>query len=102
MKTTTRFVTKVSIKASNDLYLPRLREHAQNGKVRYALKTTTGMWSSVQIEKAVLLGYKVLDIYEQHRFPQASTTLFNEYNKTILKSRDRPKWTATRGLEAIA
>ena len=46
-------VMKVLIKAPDNLYFPVLPKCSSSGKVMYSLKTMTGMWSSVEIQKAV-------------------------------------------------
>ena len=53
--------------------------------MKYVLKTITGTWSSVEIQKAVRVGYKVLDVYEQHQF-----------------NKKQAKVDGNKGLEAIA
>ena len=59
---------KVMIEVPDNLYFPLLPERAESGKVMYELKTMIGTWSSVEIQKAVCLEYKISDIYEQHNF----------------------------------
>ena len=95
-------VMKVMIEAPDNLYFPLLPERAESGKVMYELKTMIGTWSSVEIQKAVRLGYKILDIYEQHHFEQKSNTLFKEYNDTFFAIKRQAKQEGNKGLEAIA
>ena len=59
----------------------------------YKLKTMIGTWSSVEIQKAVRLGYKVLDVCEQHHFDQTTNNLFKTHDE---------KQEGNKGLEAIA
>ena len=84
------------------MYFPLLPERAPNAKVMYALKTMTGTWSSVEIQKAVRSGYKIVDIYEQHHFPHTSNSLFREYNEKFFNIKRQAKVESNKGLEAIA
>ena len=96
-------IMKVLIEAPDNLYFPLLPERSvSEKKVLYALKTMTGTWSSVEIQKAVRLGYKVLDVYEQHHFEQKSNTLFKEYNETFFNIKKQSKQEGNKGMEAIA
>ena len=106
---------KVLIEAPDNLYFPLLLERSTSGKVIYPLKPMTATRSSVEIQKAVWLGYKVLDIHDQHHFPKKSNTLFAECNQTLTKIwsmwwnnqtffaiKRQAKLNGNKGLEAIA
>ena len=67
----------------DDLYFPVLPERTQSGKVLFHLNEMTGTWTSVEIQKAVAMGYVVTEVYEVHHFPQKSNTLFKAYNETF-------------------
>ena len=95
-------VMKVLIEAPDNLYFPVLPERSPSGKVMYSLKTMTGTWSSVEIQKAVRVGYKVLDIYEQHHFNEKRNDLFRDYNETFFDIKRQAKVDGNKGLEAIA
>ena len=74
-------VMKVLIEAPDNLYFPILQEHSSSHKkVMYHLKTMTGTWSSVEIQKAVHAVYKVLDVRKQHHFNKKRNDLFCAYN----------------------
>ena len=95
-------VMKVLIEAPDNLYFPILPERSTNhNKVMYHLKTMTGTWSSVEIQKAVRVGYKILDVYEQHHFPEKRNDLFHAYNKTFFNIKKQAKADGDKGLEAI-
>jgi len=59
----------------------------------------TGTWVSIEIQKALQLGYEVLEVYEVMHFENKSTELFKEYVNTFLRSKqessDYPKWVQT-------
>jgi len=95
-------VMKVLIEAPDNLYFPVLPERSESGKCMYSLKTMTGTWSSVEIQKAVRVGYKVLDIYEQHHFNEKRNDLFRAYNETFFDIKRQAKVDGNKGLEAIA
>src|SRR5829696_8508804 len=48
-------------------------------------RSLTGTWATPEIEKAIELGYKILDIYEVDHFKSMSKELFNQYVKTFYK-----------------
>jgi hypothetical protein len=48
-------------------------------------RALTGTWVSVELIKAVELGYKIQHIIEVLHFEQTSNTLFAEYVNTFLK-----------------
>ena len=54
-----------------------------------------GTWCSVELEKALERGYRILQMHEVWHFPQSSDGLFKEYVDTFLKikqeSSDYPK-----------
>jgi len=49
----------------------------------FSLEKQTGTWTHIELQKAVQMGYKITDIYEQHHFWKTSTTLFADYIKTF-------------------
>ena len=48
-------------------------------------RTMTGAWTSLELYKAVELGYKILSINEIHHFENTTTGIFRPYIKTFLK-----------------
>ena len=44
-----------------------------------------GTWCSVELEKALEKGYRILQVHEVWHFPQSSDGLFKEYVDTFLK-----------------
>ncbi|XP_047111970.1 uncharacterized protein LOC124788732 [Schistocerca piceifrons] len=44
-----------------------------------------GTWSTVELNKAIEKGYKILETYEVWHFPQTSNDLFKDYIKTFMK-----------------
>ena len=44
-----------------------------------------GTWCSVELEKALEKGYKILQLYEVWHFPTTSDELFKDYVNTFLK-----------------
>lgn len=75
---------KCKVTPPQDLYLPLLPEK-RDGKLMFDLQPKRGTWTTVEVLKAVELGYTVDEIYEIKHFPQTSTTLFRNYVKTFLK-----------------
>ena len=56
----------------------------------------------MEIQKAIHVGYKVLDIYEQHHFNEKRNDLFRAYNETFFDIKRQAKVDGNKGLEAIA
>ena len=48
------------------------------------------------------IGYKVLDMYEQHHFNEKWNNLFQAYNETFFDIKRQVKVDSNKGLEAIA
>ena len=45
----------------------------------------TGFWTTVELEEAIKVGYKIEEIYEVHQFKETSSELFKDYIKSFLK-----------------
>ena len=54
-------------------------------KHREEERTLSGTWCSIEIDKALEIGYRVVRIIEVWHFPQKSSTLFTGYIDTFLK-----------------
>jgi hypothetical protein len=67
-----------------DLYLPLLPER-KDGKLVFDNAPKTGTWTTVEVLKAVELGYVVDRIYEVVHFEEKSSDLFQGYVRTFLK-----------------
>ncbi|XP_053536862.1 uncharacterized protein mcf2lb isoform X1 [Ictalurus punctatus] len=59
-------------------------------------RALTGTWASIEIEKAVEKGYKILKVFEVWHFPKRSDKLFTRYIKMFLKTKQEssgyPAW----------
>ena len=77
-------VAKCDVECPQDLYLPILPEK-KNGKLMFDLTKKTGTWTTIELQKAVELGYKITKIYQIAHFEQKSDNLFQDYVKTFLK-----------------
>ena len=93
---------RCKIQPPSDLYFPLLPERSESGKVVFHLNQMSGTWTSVEIQKAVSLGYMILDIYEVHHFQNTSNQLFSKYNETFFAIKRQAKLDGNKGLEAIA
>lgn len=45
----------------------------------------TGTWTTLEINKALEKGYKIIEIYEVSHFKEKSTNLFKDYIKNFMK-----------------
>ena len=48
-------------------------------------RAITGFWTTVEVNKAIEVGYKIIDIYEVHHFNTTSTELWKSYIRKFLK-----------------
>lgn len=74
----------VTVQPPEDLYHPVLPE-LKNGKLVFDLTLKTGCWSTMELVKAVAMGYKILKIHEVQHFKKRTSNLFKEYVRTFLK-----------------
>lgn len=75
---------KCRIIPPQDLYFPVLPEH-RDGKLTFDLMPKIGTWTTIEVLKAVAVGYVIDEIYEVVHFTQRSDDLFKEYVKKFLK-----------------
>jgi hypothetical protein len=77
-------VMKCRVTPPTNLYFPVLPERNEKAKkVMFHLKPMIGTWTSMELQKAVSVGYVIEEVYEQHHFPRRSNELFKEYNMTF-------------------
>ena len=61
----------------------------------------SGIWCSIETDKALELGYRVVRMIDVWHFPQKSSTLFRDFIATFLKikqqARGWPSWCETEG-----
>lgn len=74
----------VTIQPPEVLYHPVLPEK-KNGKLVFDLCLKTGTWTTVELMKAIQMGYTVLEIHEVLHFPQSTQSLFKDYVRKFLK-----------------
>ncbi|KAK3745286.1 hypothetical protein QZH41_013954 [Actinostola sp. cb2023] len=110
---------KVKVLPPRHLYIPVLPSHIQN-KLMFVLcrtcaeqlrqtegrcchnaeeRSLVGTWTTPELEKAVALGYVILDVYEVWHYPETSTELFRKYVNTYLRLKQEasgwPAWCHT-------
>lgn len=81
---------KVKVIPPKGLYIPLLPEK-RDGKLMFDLKPKIGTWTTVEIEKAVELGYVIDRIFWAYHFEQRSDTLFRDYVRHFLKQKQEAK-----------
>ena len=59
-------------------------EFCQHDDKEWAL---TGTWTTIEIDKAVALGYKLLDVKEVWHFEKRSNTLFSDFVNALYKGK---------------
>lgn len=76
-----------------ELYHPVLPER-RDGKLLFDLTTKTGTWTTVEVLKAIEMGYTVEEVYEVVHFPERSGDLFKSYVQEFLKIKQQAAgWT---------
>ncbi|CAM9787272.1 unnamed protein product [Heterosigma akashiwo] len=91
-------VAKIKIRSPASMHLPFLPTRSEDNKVLFALGTFVGTYTSVEIKKALELGYVVLDTYEQWHYPASSTELFKSYIDTFYEMKKEAKEQGNAGL----
>ncbi|XP_045185518.2 uncharacterized protein LOC123543513 [Mercenaria mercenaria] len=112
-----RGLVKCKVLPPQDLWLPVLPMHC-NKKMVYTLRRTcaekknqtcshseeervlVGVWTSVELNKALDLGYKVLEVYQIWHFKEWSGTVYkeyiNKYSKRKQEASGYPNWVKTQ------
>ncbi|XP_053390166.1 uncharacterized protein LOC128553084 [Mercenaria mercenaria] len=112
-----RSLVKCKVLPPRDLWLPVLPMHC-NKKMVYTLCRTcaekelqtcthsqeervlVGVWTSVELNKALDLGYKILEVYQIWHFKEWSDTVYKEYINKYLKRKQEasgyPNWVKTQ------
>lgn len=68
----------------DNLYHPVLPART-GGKLKFDLRQKTGTWTTIEVLKAIEMGYVVDHIYEIVHFEEKTDKLFDDYVKTFLK-----------------
>jgi len=80
-----------------DLYFPVLARKGE--KLLFDLKDKRGVWSSVELNKAIEKGYKIKKIHKVFNFKRRSNRLFKRYVEKFLKIKQEasgfPDWCKT-------
>jgi len=95
-------VMKCKVTPPRHLYHPVLPTRSKSGKVLFDLNPTVGTWTHVELQTAVLMGYVINEVYEQHHFERRLNNLFKSYNETFFEIKRQAKRDGNKGLEAIA
>jgi hypothetical protein len=77
-------IVKCRVLPPAGLYLPLL-PNKSSGKLIFDLKERIGTWTTVELRKALELGYKILEIFHVAHFEQRSKDLFSDYVRLFLK-----------------
>jgi hypothetical protein len=48
-------------------------------------RSLIGTWTTIEVNKAITLGYKVSEVYEVHHFPSRTDQLFKDYIQKFMK-----------------
>ena len=84
---------KCTLTPPEDLYLPLLPEK-KHGKLMFDNTPKTGTWTTIEVNKAVELGYRIDHIYQIAHFERRSSDLFRDYVNTFLKIKQQAAgWT---------
>jgi hypothetical protein len=85
------------IECPKDLYFPVLATKGE--KLLFDLTDKRGVWTTIEINKALEKGYKIKKIYKVLHFKQRSNQLFKKYVSTFLKIKQEasgfPDWVKT-------
>jgi hypothetical protein len=99
-------VAKVHIEPPKNLRIPLLPRKAEiegEMKLLFDLVDRTGTYSTLELAKAVQLGYKITRVYEIHHFKETREDIYTEYIKTFLKIKQEssgwPDWVLNAGKE---
>lgn len=80
-----------------NLYFPLLAE--KGDKLTFDLKPKRGVWTTIEMNKAIELGYRVKKIYKVLHYEKRSNNIFKGYVSTFLKIKQEasgyPAWTTT-------
>ena len=80
-----------------DLYFPVLAR--KGGKLLFDLENKRGVWTTIELKKAIEKGYKITKMYKVYHFTQKSNNLFKPYVSKFLKIKQEasgfPDWVET-------
>ena len=96
---TSLFIADITVSESN-LYMPYLCEKL-NGRLMFNNRKKRGVWTSVDIIKAIKLGYIIEEIHELHEYDYI-TDLFTEYIDKLWEIKNQAKIDKNSGLYAIS
>lgn len=77
-------IVKCKVRPPSDLYIPLL-PCREDSMLRFDLHEKTGTWSTIELEKAVELGYEIVEVYKIMDFVEKRSTLFRSYVARFLK-----------------
>ena len=98
------FFPVLPVKLGNKLVFPlctkcALSNHNETCAHTIQERSFWGTWCTIEVQKAVEEGYKILEIKEICYFEQTSNSLFTDYVHTFLRSKqessDYPEWVQT-------
>lgn len=96
-------IVKCKVQPPNNLYHPVLPRKI-NGKLVFDLggkdnKTFVGTWTTMELTKAVQMGYVIKKVFEVHHFKERSSSIFKTYVERFLKIKQEasgyPSWVKT-------
>ncbi len=90
---------KVRIRPPQDLHIPLLPSRGE-GRLLFDLKPKIGTWTTIELQKAVQLGYVIEHVYEVAHFEQQTTELFSSYVKRFFRCKTEAGGLAKLGVTA--
>jgi hypothetical protein len=95
---------KCKVVPPNNLFHAVLPERSDSGKLLFPLYPITGVWTHVKLRKAVSLGYRIEEVYEQHHFIETnrSNTLFHPYINTFFNMKNKAEQEKNPGMKQVA
>jgi len=86
------------VECPKDLYFPVLANKGK--KLMFDLEDKRGVWATIELNKAIDMGYKVKKIHKVLHFKKRSRNIFKEYVATFLKIKQEasgfPDWVKTQ------
>jgi len=95
---------KCKVVPPNDLFHPVLPQKNKDGKVTFPLVPMVGTWASVELQKAVSMGYEIAEVYEQYHYPDEcrSNLLFEDFIQTFYAMKADAKAKKNKAMEKAA
>lgn len=83
-----------------ELYIPLL-PYRSEGKLVFDNTKKTGVWTTIELMKAVSLGYTIVEVYEVYHFKRRSTRIFRKYIERFYELKLRASGWTKLGIEEV-